>query len=43
MQQSEQQDWPRDFDIRASHAEQQELLAEGAAASTPVQDTHDDE
>ncbi|WP_349618597.1 hypothetical protein [Azotobacter salinestris] len=43
MQANEQQDWPRDFDIRASHAEQQELLAEGEAASTPAQDHNNDE
>ena len=43
MQPSEPQDWQRDFDIRASHAEQQELLAAGEAVPTPAQDpTHDE-
>lgn len=34
-------DWPCDFDIRSFHSEQQELLAEGDAASTSVQDQND--
>ncbi|GAB3471237.1 hypothetical protein [Azotobacter salinestris] len=38
-----EQDWPRDFDIRAAYAEQQELLAEGEAVSIPAQDKKHDE
>ncbi|MDV7214142.1 hypothetical protein [Azotobacter beijerinckii] len=37
-----EQDWPRDFDIRAAYAEQQELLAPAdppAALPSPAQDT----
>ncbi|WP_162502888.1 hypothetical protein [Azotobacter chroococcum] len=40
MQPTEQQDWPRDFDVRAEYAEQQELLAaECEPLPTPAQDT----
>ncbi|WP_165494347.1 hypothetical protein [Azotobacter chroococcum] len=38
--QEAERDWPRDFDVRAEYAEQQELLAaEREPLPTPAQDT----
>jgi len=38
-----EQDWPRDFDIRAEYAEQQELLAPQGEAAPAAQDTRNDD
>ncbi|WP_282348217.1 hypothetical protein [Pseudomonas sp. PS01301] len=35
------ENWPRDFDIRADYAEQQELLAHDACQSVDIAVQHD--